>query len=232
MFRLLISSVFFFTSLIMSGQPGSFNFQMTGDSVITGSLDETLFAYAELSNDSPFQIQLLMIREVNEMPKGWGSAICTDVCQAPEVDTALQVLQPNTTQEFIMYFYTNESPNTGLTRMKFINLADPSNVFFQEFRGITSTSTSVAETQNNDNFTVGPNPLSTETTFRFSDAPNSKLAEAYLVVYSVTGNEILRIEVSGKKEVHLKRNGLPSGPYFFKVFNKTKVLHYGKLLVQ
>ncbi|MEM6724034.1 MAG: hypothetical protein AAF598_08350, partial [Bacteroidota bacterium] len=104
---LLHTLVFCSISFLCVGQAGFFDFTQTGDTLITGLSGEILIASEGiLSNNSSEETEILLIKEVNNLPEGWASAMCTEQCAAPTTDTLYLALDPGESQEFTMYFYT------------------------------------------------------------------------------------------------------------------------------
>lgn len=79
----------------------------------------------------------------------------------------------------------------------------------------------------NDVLTIYPNPFSTSTTLRLSDA--SLINNSELIIYNVMGKEIMKVSI--KKELTiLETNNLHSGIYLYKIVSNNKTIQSGKLI--
>ncbi|MEO1438166.1 MAG: T9SS type A sorting domain-containing protein [Bacteroidota bacterium] len=178
--------------LFSLGQTGYFNFQQTGDTLITGLSGEILIASEGiLSNNSSEETEILLIKEVNHLPEGWASAMCTEQCAAPTTDTLYLALDPGESQAFTMYFYTNSGPDTGFVMMKFLNLNDPSGNFYRQgYIGQSFISTSL-ETVEESTVLVYPNPAQHQVWIESDRLEPGTRA----TIWSINGQFIQEIEV-------------------------------------
>ena len=53
-----------------------------------------------------------------------------------------------------------------------------------------------------------------------------------LVITDLTGREIKRIQSDETNRIHLERNGLISGVYFYQIFSDGQLLDNGKIIAQ
>lgn len=188
----LIAIFFLFTHFSGYSQIGHFTFDISGDSLAIGSSGEILIpAEGLLTNPSDVEVEILLIKESNQLPDGWASAMCTNQCAAPTTDTLYLSLDPGESQEYTMYFYTNSGPDTGFVLMQFTNLNDPAgNTIRQAYIGQTSISTSTSNLSNND-IQVYPNP-SLDGVFIESEA----VLDNRLRIWSITGQMIQEFRIN------------------------------------
>ena len=118
---------------------GTFNFNLVGDSIVYGLAGETIFAYGELVNNSDAPVEIKVKRIFEDVPFGWQTSLCTNICLLPTIDTDTVYLDVGETANYTMYFYTNEVPGTGSVTMRFRNLNQNSNSFKQDFICITES---------------------------------------------------------------------------------------------
>ncbi|MCY7362333.1 MAG: hypothetical protein LH629_09750, partial [Ignavibacteria bacterium] len=119
---------------------GLFNFQLLGDSIVYGIAGETIYGHGRFVNNSNDTAIIRTVRASENLPSGWASSICIDVCYSPETDTAIFYLPPADTQSYTMYFYTTNTPGNGNIRMRFENVNIQSNRFAQRFYASTTLS--------------------------------------------------------------------------------------------
>ncbi|MCB0380592.1 MAG: T9SS type A sorting domain-containing protein [Flavobacteriales bacterium] len=96
------------------------------------------------------------------------------------------------------------------------------------FYGHSSTVSSINEiNQNKSDFIVFPNPLSIQTTLR----SDNSLHNATLTVYNLSGQQIKQIKNINGQTISLQRDNLPSGLYFIRLTEDSKVIATEKLII-
>jgi hypothetical protein len=116
---------------------GTFDFNLTSGNTISGNVGETIFNTAEITNNSEFPVVVHCERVISELPQGWGSAMCLDVCLPPYTESYDLWLDAGASQSFKNYFYTTDNPGSGFVRLEFSNDDDSTNVFVVDFTGLT-----------------------------------------------------------------------------------------------
>lgn len=215
---------------------GTFVFHLTADSNVYGKPGEILYGYGEFVNSSEDTSIVRAIRVIENLPQGWASSICIDVCYPPETDTAEFYLPPGDTQSYLMYFYTDSIPSSGYIQMRFENVNIQTNNFVQNFfastniSGINSTGIEIPEQFHlNQNY---PNPFNPVTKIKF-DIPSDVKGETSnmkLVIYNSLGKEVATLVneklSGGSYEVEFDGSNFASGIYFYKLvagdFSETK----------
>ncbi len=133
---------------------GSFTYTLSVDSIVRGIPGETLYVSGELRNNSPTEgVAIIVGRLLENVPAGWTTALCTDICNDYRVDFDTVYLLPNATLSVSMDFMTDPLlPGQGMVRMGFRNLFYPNNRFIQNCYASTeatglfeTTSTGAAE---------------------------------------------------------------------------------------
>jgi hypothetical protein len=81
-----------------------------------------------------------------------------------------------------------------------------------------------------DQVKVSPNPFSSQTTIEVTSSGNS--GNIQLKVFDVLGREIITTTFNNDGRVILERNHLSDGIYFYRVFEKDKVIAGGKLIAE
>ncbi len=74
--------------------------------------------------------------------------------------------------------------------------------------------------------TVYPNPFNESINIVMNETPTNKLE---FEIFNVLGREVLSIFIL-KQKTNLETNELPSGIYFFKLYENDKIIQTGKLI--
>jgi len=184
---------------------GSFYFTNNGPYLTHGMPNQVIEVYGTLHNDSEEDVEIEFTRMQNNIPQGWGSAMCADVCLAEWVDEGSFYLQSGMSHPFTMYFYTDNTPNSGHTVVRFKNANDPTNESIHDFYASTLSS-EVLEEQLIKNL-VFPNP-SREGFYTQGDV----IAGDLIKIFDLTGRQVMQIEISNTEQF-VSTNPLTSGIY-------------------
>lgn len=180
---------------------GSFTVQMMSNDTIWGDAGTTITGHALLTNPSSEDCLVRIVKLQVNMPVGWTSSLCADVCYLPQVDTAIVPLAANSTMDLYYYFYTTE-PGTGYTRVGFRNESNFSNNFMREFWGIASPATGTGEHADAPTWRIVPNPSVDRITLVGGERIDA------LLLFNAQGCEVQR--VAGR---HADVSCLKSGMY-------------------
>lgn len=140
---------------------GSFTVQMVSNDTIWGDAGTTITGHATLTNPTTEDCLVRIVKLQVNMPAGWTSSLCADVCYLPDVDTAIVELAANSTMDFYYYFYTTGA-GTGYTRVGFRNESDFSNNFMRDFWAVAHDANSTSEVAAASTWSVFPNPATDE----------------------------------------------------------------------
>jgi len=75
-----------------------------------------------------------------------------------------------------------------------------------------------------------PNPFTLETTIEILSPENSK--NAVLKIFDVPGKEMMSLVFGNKNKITIGRDKLNRGIYFYKVFEKEKIIATGKIIIE
>ncbi len=165
---------------------GNFTVDLVSNDTIYGTDAPILTAHCLLTNTSTSDV-LVRVAKLNvQLPIGWSSSLCLDVCYQTSVDTAVITIPAGGTQHFYYYFYSPPSPGTGYTRVGFRNEDDNSNNFAIGLWGINSTSTSI-ETGREVDWGYYPNPVDDVLHI------NGPMRIDHLRILEISGKEVLTI---------------------------------------
>jgi hypothetical protein len=190
---------------------GTFTFSLKGDSIVKGYPGDVLYGYGELKNQSQGPVEIDVKRLQNQIPAGWGSAICVDICLSPTDNETYFILQPGQTQSYTMYFYTDTIPSSGKVRMGFRNKNLTSNSFSQYFYAKTEfpEPAKVSESAKTNNWFF-PNPSKGWIYCTSDNIVN-------LSILNTSGMEVLNISTVSEKGLNLSH--LPQGLYYVSYFS-------------
>lgn len=121
-------------------QNGIFDFHLVQDSIINGLPGDVLTSHGVLKNLSPFFDCTVNIEKTGmNLPSGWETALCTDICLPANVNNTQIVLAPSDTQSFVFYFYTDSTlSGSGHAQVTFTNAFNQNNVVRQKYYGHTA----------------------------------------------------------------------------------------------
>lgn len=197
---------------------GTFEFQLDEDSLVTGAPSETMTVKAILTNDSEEDVIVFIDREENNLPDGWTSSLCTDVCLPPDTDTTTLFIAAGESQSYTMYFYSNDEPGEGEIKMVFTNLNDPQNTHTQWFYGSTESVNTTDELLIFESITVFPNPIYDDF---FVKMDLSKPSPVALQIHDYQGKTLWTQHLGnlaiGQHQISIRDVPLAAGSYFLKV---------------
>jgi len=159
------------------GNNGFFTFSYDVDTIDYGAAGVTLAVHATLTNTSSTDnVVLDVIRWSVNTPQYWQTAMCLDVCLAPNVDTTMVTIPPNFAQPYTFYFYTDPLVGgIGSATVGFRNQYDNNNKMFRTFWGETSKGTSISTIENEETVTIFPNPSNGQLHLTFDQAITASL---------------------------------------------------------
>jgi hypothetical protein len=202
---------------ITFGNNGAFTFTLDADSVAYGLPTQTLAVHGELTNiSSTDNVVIDIIKRQINIPGGWQSAICADICYASTVDSTRLTLAPNQVQPFTYYFYTDGHPDQGDVRVLFRNVYNTANKMGQGFYGNTMT-VGIDENVSSDDFFISPNPFHTTASLIL---PRT-FTKGELKLYNILGKELYCAVVSDGNSV-ISNKGFAPGIYFVHLISEGK----------
>ena len=209
--------------LFNSAMAGAQDFHvMVEDSLGEGVPSEEIALGGYIVNLTANELNILITRVTNDIPAGWTTSLCLDVCAAPWINEVSGSIPPNDSLEFSIHFFPDDVPATGQVRLDF-NIPRDTVVVSQIFRAKTLATdvtdrdaTSAASFQLLGNY---PNPFNESTIIKFRNT--GEMVSAELTVYSLTGKLVLREKMNsvlgGEHMVRLNGDGLPSGTYLYRL---------------
>lgn len=218
---------------IYSASAQSFTFELVSDSMVTGVPGTAVTVFAKIHNTSGADIQIDVIRLENDMPSGWMSAICLDVCYAYFVDSGRVYIYKDSVQLFQMHFYTSTASDSGHVKINFKNAGNPLEIFTQNFYAETD-SMFLAVPKDARSFPIEiklfPNPSSSLANIIIEDG-YPKNEKMFLTLYDFTGRQIEKHLITSSEYTFSVEN-LPKGIYFYRFTTAEHIVSSGKLIKQ
>lgn len=179
-----------------------------------------------VANNSSADIKFKFARIVSEMPQGWYTQMCYDLCYAPEVDTislpgdSPYVITPSHIDTLFYIDFTCAGAGTGTAIVRMYNAHNPVQYVQDTFIvqiggvGITPISSLITDYQLSQNY---PNPFNPSTYINFSVPKSQKVS---LNVYNVLGNKVKNLIDgqalnAGTYRVDFNGERLSSGIYYY-----------------
>ena len=201
-----------FAILLQEAYSQNFTFQMISDTVKFGQpAGMDIVVSSNIINTNTTAIQIRVVRKQNNLPAGWDSYLCADICMAPFADSCEFYVNPSSSQELKVSFITTNVLDTANCLIVIKNLTAPGNTVTKRMWGITSTTAGMEE---NGTSAAGPrifpNPCMDEVLILNPDHGKIKCFDA-------KGKEIpLNSENnSGKTKVNV--SNLESGVFYLEI---------------
>ena len=135
---------------------GTFDFQLKPNSSMPafGHPGDIIDVFGEIINNSDNGVKVNIERVMNILPSStWESSMCIGVCLPPDQDTTSAIIAPGDTLDFSYHFFTDPlmlGPDTGRSRIRFVNDNGGQQHIIQNYRGITyASSTNIFELSKN-----------------------------------------------------------------------------------
>jgi len=130
--RITLLFAFLFVSLLGYSQTLSFE-----KAVVEQPADPSIgdiAAYNRIQNSGNLPVRARWIREVNDVPAGWESAICdTNQCYLPRIDSAEFTIQPNSDAPIIPHIYPDGTPGSAQITVRIVDIDDRRNTAVSTF---------------------------------------------------------------------------------------------------
>ena len=202
-----LDSLLFQGSCNQNGNQGILEWTLIENDTISGSPNDVLTIKGIIVNSSTTDDALVGIyRLQNNIPLGWSTAMCTDICLDSGVDTTFVSIAPLDTQWYTMYFYTDETPDQGSVRIGFRNENVAGNQVAQYFFGSTDNSVGIIKQEKVD-IRLMPNPVKDELTIQLNAIENSKIR-----IFNLMGEMVYFSSIEENFSRH-NLNHLPEGIY-------------------
>ncbi len=202
--RTLLTAIIAFFPIAIFSQNFAYTYDV--DSIEYAQPGNTITVHATISNLTANALTLDIVRAENNIPAGWETSMCIDICLPPNANSSVLYLPAYASQAFTMYFFTDSIASIGQTLIEITNQADTSQMLSLKFYGETSATASIFTLNYQDiDWSLYPNPA--------TDVVNVQLSNInkpfVLMLYSSTGKLI-----STTTENKISILDLPDGIYY------------------
>lgn len=151
--------LFFLFPALAFSQAGTFSVALTTtDSIVYDVPGAYMSVHGTIYNLSATDsVKLSMEKQFVDIPGDWETAICTDVCYPSSVSYIEVSIAPADSQEFVFYFYTYLTADSGYAKILYNNLNVSGNSVLQGYAGVTQDFTGIKETES-PGVSIFPNP--------------------------------------------------------------------------
>lgn len=198
------------------GDNGTFSFTLDNDSIDYDIPGNVLSIHGMLRNlSSTDNVKIGISKQFIDIPSGWQTALCADICYSTSASTANVIIAPSDSLAFTFYFYSDTIADSGFVKVRFKNLNLPANTIYQNYSGVTTTASGILE-QNLELFTIYPNPA---TDLIYITLANNEALD--YEVLDVLGNVIASGKLTDETS-SINISELTNGFYFFKAGKDNK----------
>ena len=213
------------------GVNGQFEFSMTGSNTVIGDAGQTIFVYGTLENTSDEGVEIEVKRMQENVPSGWETSMCIDVCYPTSLDYTTLYLDPGESKTYTMYFYTDSIPGSGMTRMGFRNINNTQNFFLQDMFAETILSTATEMIDNQFEILFFPNPASDFAKLSIAPFLLNQYKNLSIEIIDGKGKRVLTNQIENEI-VSLELNSFSKGIYYYLIKSEGLKLAVGKLAIQ
>ncbi len=214
-------------------------FALDYDSIGFGFPGNEIAITGTITNNDSVNIDVFVERMEENIPSGWLTYFCTDVCLLPTTSFNTVNVHGGYVQEFSFHFITNSTPDSGNALMQFTNLSNSQNFYNQRLYGITDSAYSnIGNTHltGNQEASLYPNPLTGNRwlTIRFAQNQLSSSQSCEFILYDILGHVVGRTSDISHMITVLDLSYLSHGTYTYSISFKEpgQKQQHGKLIVR
>ena len=218
-----------FVLLSIDGVAQGFTF-VPEDTVLSAPLGSEIVFNVTITNTSTLTMTLALVRTMNNLPPGWESSMCLNVCFPGTTDSVVtspefgsSPLAPGESRPFSLHVYTVTNQGTATIRIVARDTRNPSDQRVTTFTASSTEAGVIVHDGRPEGFSVSecfPNPFNPSTTIRVAVPEESMVT---IRVFNVIGQEVTTLangrHHAGIMEVRWDARDsqgvqLPSGIYF------------------
>lgn len=222
-FRNVITTMIFLVGHNLKAQDISF---VPHNTFLYGDPETEIIFEIDVTNLTAVDQTVFIVRTINDLPSGWTSSLCFDLCFASEVDSIATTLTygsapltPGETRVVSIHVFADNSIGIGNVQLQAGTFNNPNERITADFTATTDPSLSVNENNLLNNYQLYqnyPNPFNPSTSISYT------VGEAGMVqlkVYNVLGVEVATLvneqKNSGNYTANFNAARLSSGVYFY-----------------
>jgi hypothetical protein len=198
------------------------------NTILTDTLRSEMIFYIDVANISTAEQTVYIVRTINNLPSGWTSALCFDVCFSSELDSVITTqaygsspLQVGESREMSVHVVT-DSIHTGQGNVQVkIGSTKDSTKFLVDITAIvepTSVNNMFYKPEKFQLLQNYPNPFNPSTSITF-DLPGREFVTVN--IYNSIGQKIKTLVNQpldyGRHKVDFNADGLTAGVYFYRI---------------
>jgi hypothetical protein len=139
---------------------GSFTINILNQTAI-GAPGSALYAFVDILNSGTNDCEIDIFKLQQQLPTGWETSFCADICYATQDDSIRIQLPAGDTMHFSLDYFTTLSADTGNVRLGFRNVNHPNNQYAFWCKGDTRMPVNSLQSLTNTlSLNVYPNPFS------------------------------------------------------------------------
>ena len=190
---------------------GIFSLQLESTDTARGLPGTTVQVVGKMVNESDADAVIKVKRIHTDLPSGWKTSLCTDVCFNTTVDSTLIRVLPHSEQEIKIYFYTSNTAEEGNVTLNFASTKVSSNEVTVDFHAITTQNLGTPQVQkkNYASISLFPSPVRSRLQL------HTRLPYSQTHIVDGFGRTVLE---EGRSCYH-DLSSLSSGIYFIQLFS-------------
>lgn len=189
---------------------GAFTAEDEGEPVYYGTVENTIAAHITLTNSSDDDVLIDFVRANESIPEGWFTAMCTDLCYSPDIDSTTVFLTPGQTEIVRVDFFTDATPASGFVEITCTNHYQADNTYTFTLNASSIAETGVENINGLNTFQVSPNPAPAGSTVALQY--NNTASDATYTIVNTAGIAV-STGVLGIGSVHFISVDQPAGIY-------------------
>ncbi|HEY6436972.1 MAG TPA: T9SS type A sorting domain-containing protein [Ignavibacteriaceae bacterium] len=219
----LMTTIMFFVAFNLRAQ--DISFEPFNTFLYANPGTEIIFE-AEITNLTSMDQTVFLVRTINDLPAGWTTSLCFDLCFSSEVDSIATTstygstpLAPGETRVVSVHFFSDNTVATGTCQLQAGTFHDPENRITHNFIATTDPSVSVNESNLPNSYNLSqnyPNPFNPSTRISYNVGDPGLVQ---LKIFNSLGVEVATLvneqQYSGNYEVDFNASRLSSGVYFY-----------------
>lgn len=180
----------------------------------------TIITEVEVNNLDTLDALFNIVRLSEDIPEGWETSLCTDICYPPNVSYTNMYLDASVEDYFSLYFYTDEIPAEGEVDLLVKHEYRPDNTYNITLKACTEDEvvTNIESTVSRDDLYVYPNPASSHVNLTIGA---SELLDGIFDVYNTSGQHIMSGQLSAGDAV-VEVADWPKGFYMLRLNSDDK----------
>lgn len=240
--RRVLACLSFATLMSEAVSAGGFTV-LVADTILSDTLGSEVVCDVKVVNTSGRELTLALVRTLNDLPQGWQSSLCIDLCYSPSVDSVATTadfgsspVRAGDTARVSVHVFPLMNPGRGVIRVVVMDVSNP--LDRQEFGFTTdATATTVRQAEGtvrefalDQNY---PNPWNPSTAIRYRVAAEGRVN---LRLYDALGREVRVLvderQQAGEHVVELDGSGLGSGVYLYRLVSGCRAQTRSMILVK